>query len=738
MQAISFHSILRRGALGLLVGATVFVACPAMAADGPAVLPPAPPTMKQPVVDVYHGVKVTDDYRWLENGQSPAVKQWVAAQNAYTHGYLEPLPQRAALVQYLLKVRQETHASYRSFEYTAGRLFALKHDPQRSSPLLVTFDSPENKASERVIVDLNTFLAGHPSQVDWYLPSPDGKLVGLALSTGGSEDSALYAVNIATGKQVGEAVPRVNFATGGGSMEWKLDGSGFYYTRYPQGNERPEADRNFYQQVYFHQLGTDPKTDRYIAGKDFPRIAETTLAMSPDGRELLISVANGDGGEFEHFLVGANGQPQQITHYTDKVVQAAFGPDDALYFLSRKQSDRGSILRLAANDTKFSDAKTIVAPPAKASLVSAGTGVSITDLTSWVTRDRIYATVIDGGPEEIRVFDHNGKALGRVSTPPVSSVGYLVPLSGNAILYSVQTYTTPLAWYRYNGSGQPQATAFRTESNVNLDDIEVRRAFARSKDGTEIPLTVLMKKGTPLDGKNPTLVTGYGGYDISISPGFAGPFARLWFDHGGILVETNLRGGGEYGEAWHKGGMLLNKQNVFDDFFACAQYLIAHHYTSSEHLAAEGGSNGGLLMGAEITQHPQMFRVVLSVVGIYDMLRTELDPNGTFNITEYGSVKDAAQFKALYAYSPYHHVVAGTAYPAVLFVTGDNDHRVNPAHSRKMTAALQAATSSWLPVMLRTSANAGHGFSTNVDEATQELADIYTFLFAQLGMTFVR
>lgn len=736
MKATLLRSMVRRSALSLLLAATALPAYTVLGADGAAKLPPPPPTRKQPVVDVYHGVKVTDDYRWLEDGQSPEVKQWVAAQNAYTQAYVGQLPQRAPIVQFLQRTRQQAQPAYRTLEEQAGRLFALKADPQKSAPLLVTFDSPESKASERVVVDLNTFLAGSPSQVDWYLPSPDGTRIGLALSTGGSEDAALYVVDTATGKQVGDPVPRVNFATGGGSMAWKQDGSGFYYTRYPQGIERPEADRNFYQQVYFHKLGTAAATDSYVAGKDFPRIAETTLQMSPDGKELLITVANGDGGEFENLLVGPNGQPQVVTQFQDKVVQAAFGPSGSLYLLSRQKDDHGSILRLAAGDTKLADARQIVAPSGKASLVSTPTGSSITDRTYWVGKDRIYATVIDGGPQQILVFDHDGKPLGRVPMPLVASVSYLVPLGADGILYSVQTYTKPPAWYRYDGSGQPQATEFRTEAPVNLDDIEVLRAQARSKDGTEIPLTVLMKKSTRMDGANPTLITGYGGYGISIVPHFAGTFARLWFDHGGILVETNLRGGGEYGEAWHKGGMLLHKQNVFDDFAACAQYLIINRYTSSDHLAAMGGSNGGLLMGAEITQHPEMFRAVLSVVGIYDMLRTELDPNGSFNITEYGSVKDPAQFKALYAYSPYHHVVPRTPYPAVLFVTGDNDHRVNPAHSRKMTAALQAATSSGLPVMLRTSANAGHGVSTNIDEATQEVADMYAFLFAQLGVTF--
>ena len=274
---------------------------------------------------------------------------------------------------------------------------------------------------------------------------------------------------------------------------------------------------------------------------------------------------------------------------------------------------------------------------------------------------------------------------------------------------------------------------FHSETDVDLSDIDVERVFAVSKDGTKVPMTILMRKGTALDGKNPTLITGYGGFDISMTPEFSG--SRLWFDHGGILVITNLRGGGEYGESWHRAGSLTHKQNVFDDFAACAQYLVDHGYTSPEHLAAEGGSNGGLLMGAMITQHPELFRAVFSGVGIYDMLRTELDPNGTFNTTEYGTVKNPEQFRALYAYSPYHHVVQGTKYPAVLFVTGDNDHRVNPAHSRKMTAELQAMTGSGRPVLLLTNANAGHGLSTKTSEALLQQADIQAFVFSELGMT---
>jgi prolyl oligopeptidase len=262
------------------------------------------------------------------------------------------------------------------------------------------------------------------------------------------------------------------------------------------------------------------------------------------------------------------------------------------------------------------------------------------------------------------------------------------------------------------------------------------RDFAISSDGTRVPVNIIRRKGTKLDGSNPTLLYGYGGYGISERPYFLGSGARIWLDQGGIYVDANLRGGGEYGEEWHLAGSLTHKQNVFDDFIACARYLIDRKYTSPAHLAIMGGSNGGLLMGAALTQRPDLFRAVVSFVGIYDMLRVELDPNGAFNTTEFGSVKNLAQFKALYAYSPYHHVKDGAAYPAILFLTGENDHRVNPMQSRKMVARLQAANSSDHPILLRTTSSAGHGFGTSLDEEIAQTADVYSFLFDQLGIAY--
>jgi prolyl oligopeptidase len=345
--------------------------------------------------------------------------------------------------------------------------------------------------------------------------------------------------------------------------------------------------------------------------------------------------------------------------------------------------------------------------------------------------------VIDslGGPSRIRVFDQNGRAKGVVPTLPASAVYSASSPRGDDLIYRNVSYLTPGPWYRYDAAtGKSTRTALFQTSPVNFSDAEVSREWAVSKDGTKIPMSVIRRKGFKLDGTAPALLTGYGGYNISLKPLFD-PTLRLWLDRGGISAVANLRGGGEFGEEWHQAGNLTRKQNVFDDFAACAKHLIEAGYTKPANLAIIGGSNGGLLMGAELVQHPEMYRAVVSYVGIYDMLRSEaITPNAVFNITEFGTVKDAEQFKALYAYSPYHHVVDGTAYPAVLFLTGANDPRVNPANSRKMTARLQAATSSKAPVLLRTSATSGHGIDSSLDEQVEEGADVWAFLFDQLGL----
>ncbi|MBM2846645.1 MAG: prolyl endopeptidase, partial [Bacteroidetes bacterium] len=353
------------------------------------------------------------------------------------------------------------------------------------------------------------------------------------------------------------------------------------------------------------------------------------------------------------------------------------------------------------------------------------------------TSDRMYVVDLVGGPQQVRVFDLDGSSRGMVPMKRVASVGQVVTLSNGEVLYSMQTYTEPLEYFRFNPmtGRSSKAGLVATSSQPDFSDTEVKREFAVSKDGTRVPLNIVRRKGTVMDGKNPVLLYGYGGYSISLTPE-ARYWLRMWIDQGGVYAEATLRGGGEFGEEWHRSGNLTRKQNVFDDFAACAQWLIDHNYTNPSKLAIMGASNGGLLMGAELTQHPEMFRAVVSRVGIYDMLRVELSPNGSFNTTEFGSVKDPEQFKALYSYSPYHHVKDGTKYPAVLMPTGDQDGRVDPMQSRKMVGRLQAATRSGYPVLLRTTAHAGHGMGTSKEEFLAEQTDIFVFLLDQLGMTF--
>ena len=683
----------------------------------------APDTPKKPVATEYNGLTVEDPYQWLENDDDSQVKAWSSVQNQRTRKYLDSLPDRAAIEKQLSDWYAKTSPSYFSLVSRPGILFAMKFQPPKQQPMLVTLASADDLKSEKIVLDPNVLDTKGATTIDWFVPSLDAKCVAVSLSTGGSEDGTLHFYETATGKALPDAIAHVQYPTAGGSAAWNADGTGVYYTRFPRKGERPDADLNFYQQIYFHKLGTPDTDDTYSIGKDFPRIAEITLQSSRDGKYFLATVANGDGGDFEHFLLGPDGIWKQITQFSDQIKLARLGRDDAIYLLSRAEAPRGKILRLPLEVPELRNA---------AEIVSAGEAVIEQIVPS---NDALYTGDLLGGPSQIRRFDLNGKNATVIPIPQISSVQEMLALENGSLLFRDVSYTAPAAWFQCSaGKTDPAKTALRSTSPVSLADIEVRRELATSKDGTKIPLNILFRKGTKRDGQNPTLLYGYGGYGISMSPNF--DFTRrLWFNLGGVYVVANIRGGGEFGEEWHKAGNLTKKQNVFDDFAAAAEYLIKEKYTRSEKLAIQGGSNGGLLMGALITQRPDLFRAVVSSVGIYDMLRVELAPNGAFNVTEFGTVQNPEQFKALYAYSPYHHVVDGTKYPAVLMMTGANDGRVAPYHSRKMTARLIAANKSENPILLRTSSSAGHGIGTALSERIKQGADIYAFLFAQLGMT---
>lgn len=684
-------------------------------------------TPKKAVSNEYQGVKVEDPYQWLENDDDPGVKAWSNAQNRRTREYLDQLPDRASIEKQLTEWYAKTSPSYTSLVSRPGRLFAMKFQPPKQQPLLVTLASADDLKSEKIVVDPNLLDSKGTTAIDWFVPSLDGKYVAISISQGGSEDGTLHFYETATGKALPDTIAHVQYPTAGGSAAWNGEGTGIYYTRFPRKGERPDGDLNFYQQVYFHKLGTPDTEDTYSIGKDFPRIAEIVLEGSRDGRYILASVANGDGGDFAFYLLDSEGAAsngwKQIANFDDQIKGARLGRDNALYLLSRNAAPRGKVLRLPLETPELSKAIEIIptGEPVIQGIVP--------------TADALFVADLLGGPSQIRRFGLDGKGETIIPIPKISSVQEMVGLEDGSLLFRDQSYTEPATWFHCaNGKTELMKTALRSTSPVSFADIEVTRVFATSKDGTKIPLNIVYRKGMKLNGQNPTLLYGYGGYGVSMSPNF--DFTRrLWFDHGGVYVVANIRGGGEFGEDWHKAGNLTKKQNVFDDFAAAAEYLIQEKYTRPEKLAILGGSNGGLLMGAMITQYPDLMRAVVSQVGIYDMLRVELAPNGAFNVTEFGTVKDPEQFKALYAYSPYHRVVDGTKYPSILMMTGANDGRVAPYHSRKMIARLAEANRSKNPILLRTSSSAGHGIGTALNERIKQLADIYAFLFMQLGMT---
>jgi len=709
----------------------VVIAITLLGCAGGGIHPEAPEARRDTVVDTYHGTEVAEAYRWLENWDDPEVKTWSEAQNAHARGLLDGLPRVDAIRARVTEILESAPVEHYGLTWRGGRLFALKYQPPMNQPFLVVMPSADEPAAARIIVDPNALDPSGSTSIDWYEPSPDGTVVAVSLSVGGSENGDVHLYETETGQETGEAIPRVNGGTAGGDLAWTPDGSGFFYTRYPRAGERPPEDSAFYQQLWFHTVGTPAAEDRYELGEDFDKIVEIAVDAEPGTGRYLAIVQYGDSGRFAHYVRELDGTWNQITRYGDGHVEVAFGPQGGLFIVSRDGAPHGKILRLPSSDTPI-DRATEIIPEGEDTIVSQ----FLLTNTMIVSETRLYLTYQVGGPSEIRVFDYGGKPLPGPSVPPVSRVGSnLVRLDGEDLLFSNTSYVEPTAWYRFRATdGTTHKTALFADYPVSFADAEVVREFTVSKDGTRIPINIIRRKGVELDGRNPVLLNGYGGFGLPRTPRFSAT-RRIWLDHGGVYAVANIRGGGEYGEEWHRAGTLTRKQNVFDDFSACMSYLVEAGYTTPEKLVIEGGSNGGLLMGAMIVQHPEAARTVVSHVGIYDMLRVELSSNGRFNIPEYGTVEDPDQFRALYAYSPYHNVEDGVSYPAVLFLTGANDPRVDPMQSRKMTARLQAATSSDVPIVLRTSGDTGHG-GLPLSEKIEQIVDVYGFIFDRLGIEF--
>ena len=717
----------------LLVAAAAVYAGDSQSADTPAAAPAAPPKAQpKPIVDIYHGTKVVDNYRWLEDGNSPETQKWVADEMAYTRALLDPLPGRNAIhkrLTELLSIGSITAPAIAGKHY-----FYTKREGMQNQPVLYVRDGMNGP--DRILVDANQLAADGTVALDWFQPSDNGKYVAYGTSQSGSEMSTLYIVETKSGTILPDTIERTRAA----SIAWVHDNSGFYYTRYPKKGDVPAGQEMYNRHVFFHDLGTDPETDDLIFGEGRDPEDWPSVFLSNDGRWLLIHVSQG-WTKSELFLMDTHGKnpPSRLTTGKDFNYGAEVF-DGKVYITTNEDAPRYRLFVTDAGNFDREAWKEII-PQSDAVLQNVS-----------VYAGKLFVQYEQNATSQLKLFDLEGKKISDISLPSIGTVfGTGGKWNHDEAFFGFHSFTVPPSIYLLDlkpttvkTPGLEANAAFISAQWTKVDApsidpsaYEVAQQWYKSKDGTRVPMFVVYKKGLEKNGRNPTLLTAYGGFNISLTPSFSRT-AYLWMEHGGIFAVANLRGGAEFGEDWHRAGMLDKKQNVFDDMIAAAEHLISEKYTDKSHLAIQGGSNGGLLMGAMMTQRPDLFRAVVCQVPLLDMLRYQNFQIAKLWIPEYGTADNAGQFKWLYAYSPYQHVKAGVEYPAILFMTGDFDTRVDPMHAKKMAALMQAeaknGSSKTRPILLRIESKAGHGAGKPVTKQIEEFTDVYSFLFSQLGV----
>lgn len=676
--------------------------------------PTYPPTRSDNVVEVLHGEQVADPYRWLENGDSPDTQAWTAAQNAATRDYLDAVPARRAIRNRLEQLL--TIGAISAPTPARGRYFYQRRDGSQNQPVLYVRDGVGG--ADRVLLDLNAMDAAGTTALDWYFPNEDGSLLAYGLSTNGSEESVLQILQVNTGMHLPDRISQTRAC----DVAWLPDGTGFYYTRYPHDGEVPVEELQYHRAVFFHRLGTDPAADPLIL-KPVQKEHWPGVTVSPDGRWLLVTVARTFDQTDLYLQDRLSGGPlTAIIQGLPHQFEGHLG-HDALYIRSNIEGSNYG-LYLADPTRPAPENWRAIVPPREDAVLD---GVML-------TRRRLGLSYLERASSRLLVVDLDGGNPREVPLPTIGSLfGWGGEPDGDELFYAFSSYTVPPSVYRVELTGMTVSLWRRVEADLDPDRFELRQVTYPSRDGTLVTMFVVHRRGLRLDGSNPTYLTGYGGFNISMSPGFSRSLL-LWMEQGGVVAVPNIRGGGEYGEAWHQGGMLATKQNSFDDFIAAAEYLIREKYTSPGKLAIAGGSNGGLLMGAVLTQRPDLFRAVVVQVPLLDMLRYHRFRIARLWIPEYGSSEDPRQFAWLRAYSPLHQVRDGVSYPAVFLATAESDTRVDPLHARKMAARLQAATASDRPILLRLEERAGHGAGKPVSKVLEELVDTWSFVFRELGM----
>lgn len=676
-----------------------------------------PKTNKVDTVDTYFGTEVKDPYRWLEDDRSPETEAWVKAENKVTFDYLDQIPYREALKERLSNLwnYEKVGAPYKEGDYT----YFSKNDGLQNQYVIYRYKTGEEPATAEVFLDPNQFSKDGTTSLGGMSFSDDGKILSYAISEGGSDWRKILVMNTETKEIVEDTLIDVKFS----GMSWKAN-EGFYYSSYdkPKGSElSAKTDQH---KLYYHQLGTPQKEDQLIfGGTEAQKHRYVGANVTEDNKYLMITASTSTSGNklFLKDLSEPNSELKTIIGNTDTDTYVIENKGSKLFLVTNKEAPNKKIVTVDAANPQSENWKDFI--PETEHVLSPSTGGGY-----------FFAEYMVDAVSEIQQYDDQGKMIRKVELPGLGSVGgFGTKKEEKELYYSFTNYTTPGSIYTYDIEKGTSALYRKPEIDFKSEDYESKQVFYTSKDGTKIPMIITHKKGVELNGKNPTILYGYGGFNISLTPSFSISNA-VWMEQGGIYAVANLRGGGEYGKEWHNAGIKMKKQNVFDDFIAAAEFLIAKKYTSSDYLAIRGGSNGGLLVGATMTQRPKLMKVALPAVGVLDMLRYHTFTAGAGWAYDYGTAEDSKEmFEYLKGYSPLHNVKEGTSYPATMITTGDHDDRVVPAHSFKFAAELQAKQNGENPTLIRIETNAGHGAGTPVSKTIKQYADIYGFTLWNMG-----
>ncbi|QSS96204.1 prolyl oligopeptidase family serine peptidase [Psychroflexus sp. ALD_RP9] len=677
-----------------------------------------PETKTVDTITNYFGTNVKDPYRWLEDDRSAETESWVEAQNEVTFGYLDQIPYRDSLKQQLTDVwnYEKIGAPFKRGDYT----YFYKNDGLQDQSVLYRYKTGNSPEQVEVFLDPNTFSEDGTTSLGSLSFSEDGKTLAYSISEGGSDWRKIIIIDALTKKQTEDTLVDVKFS----GISWKAN-DGFFYSSYdkPKGSElSAKTDQH---KLYYHQLNTAQATDEVIYGNTkAEKHRYVSGSVTDDNRYLVVSASKSTSGNrlMIKDLTQADAPFIDVVSSYEQDAYVIDNEDDKLFIVTNLDAPNKRIVSTNAADPSPKNWVDVI--PETEHVLSASTGGGY-----------LFAEYMVDAVSTVKQFTYEGELVRDVKLPGVGSIGgFGTKKEEKELYYSFTNYTTPGSIYKYEIESGESELYQKPNIDFNSDNFVSRQVFYKSKDGTKIPMIITHKKGLQLDGTNPTMLYGYGGFNISLTPSFS-TANTVWLENGGVYAVANLRGGGEYGKEWHDAGTKLNKQNVFDDFIAAAEYLIAEKYTSTDKLAIRGGSNGGLLVGATMTQRPDLVQVALPAVGVLDMLRYHTFTSGAGWAYDYGTAEDGQEmFQYLYNYSPVHNVKTDTEYPATLVTTGDHDDRVVPAHSFKFAAELQAKQAGDNPVLIRVETNAGHGAGKPTAMIIQEYADIFAFTFYNMGI----